>query len=104
MRKLGATECKLVRIDYESAALPLSYLGLEQKTTLASAENCCQFISELGVLSADRKRRRNACAMLTRERVHGPANPDTEQQKEQQRPRNIFYANHLATQDPETEL
>src|SRR5712671_3695437 len=25
--------------DYESAALPLSYLGLEQKTTLASAEN-----------------------------------------------------------------
>src|SRR5882762_2148314 len=39
--------------DYESAALPLSYLGLEQKTTLASAENCCQFISESGVLSAD---------------------------------------------------
>src|SRR6266850_5729255 len=50
--------------DYESAALPLSYLGLEQKTTLASAENCCQFISALGVLSADRERRRNACADL----------------------------------------
>ena len=50
--------------DYESAALPLSYLGLEQKTTLASAENCCQFISESGVLSADRERRRNACADL----------------------------------------
>src|SRR4029077_17614779 len=29
--------------DYESAALPLSYLGLVPKTTLASAENCCQF-------------------------------------------------------------
>src|SRR5882762_8424574 len=37
--------------DYESAALPLSYLGLEQKTTLASAENCCQFISKPPVLS-----------------------------------------------------
>jgi hypothetical protein len=29
--------------DYESAALPLSYLGLVEKSTLASAENCCQF-------------------------------------------------------------
>src|SRR6266853_6710115 len=37
--------------DYESAALPLSYLGLEQKSTLASTENCCQFISECAVLS-----------------------------------------------------
>ena len=30
--------------DYESAALPLSYLGLVEKSTLASTENWCQFI------------------------------------------------------------
>src|SRR6267143_4551652 len=33
--------------DYESAALPLSYLGLAQKTTLASAENRSQFYRKL---------------------------------------------------------
>src|SRR5467141_1718454 len=32
---------------YESAALPLSYLGLAQKTTLASAENRSQFYRKL---------------------------------------------------------
>src|SRR5882762_1980335 len=89
--------------DYESAALPLSYLGLEQKTTLASAENCCQFISELGVLSADRKMTAKCLRILTRERVHGPADPDTEQQKEQQRPCNVFYAIHGAAPAQEAE-
>src|SRR5258705_1587047 len=75
--------------DYESAALPLSYLGLEQKSTLASAENCCQFISGCVVLSGSQTH-------STRERIHGPANPDAEQKKEQQRPRNIFQAFQLA--------
>src|SRR6267154_1934050 len=41
--------------------------------------------------------------ILTRERVHGPADPDTEQQKEQQRPRNIFYAIHWAAPAQEAE-
>jgi hypothetical protein len=41
--------------------------------------------------------------LLTRERVHGPADPDTEQQKEQQRPRNIFYSIYWAAPAQEAE-
>src|ERR1700730_16949838 len=33
--------------DYESAALPLSYLGLVEKSTLAPAANCCPFYTKL---------------------------------------------------------
>ena len=41
--------------------------------------------------------------ILTRERVHAPADPDTEQQKEQQRPRNVFYAIHWTAPAQEAE-
>src|SRR5438445_7591297 len=77
--------------DYESAALPLSYLGLVKKSTLASAENCCQFYRELVFL----RRLRLRCDSpfnLARKRVHGPADPDAKQQKQQQRPSNILHA------------
>src|SRR5260370_2326323 len=41
--------------------------------------------------------------ILTGKGVHGPADTDTEQQKEQQRPRNIFYAIHWAATAQEAE-
>src|ERR1700738_2604546 len=82
--------------DYESAALPLSYLGLVEKSTLAPAENCCQFYRKLCFRGLLLK------TFLVRKRIHGPADPYAKQQKKQQRPRNILHALERAAPAQET--
>jgi hypothetical protein len=41
--------------------------------------------------------------LSARERVHGPANPDAEQQKQQERPRDVLHALHRAAPAQEAE-
>ena len=58
--------------DYESAALPLSYLGL--LLTIAFAENGCQLSERIAAMAA-------LFAALAGEGVHGPADADADEEE-----------------------
>ena len=66
------TTCRL-RIDCSTTELPRLVL-----LTIASAENFCQFIRENRVLS-------------TRKGIHRPADAHADEQKKEQRPRDVFH-------------
>ena len=63
--------------DYESAALPLSYLGSFFDNSIRA-----KFLSI---------EPRN-CVLLSRERIHRPADPHADQQEQKQGPDDVFYA------------
>src|SRR5713226_2750498 len=66
------TTCRL-RIGCSTTELPRP-----AQTTIASAENYCQFGGRDGLLS-------------TRKRIHRPADAYSNQKEEEQRPDNVFY-------------
>src|SRR5713101_5607680 len=67
------TTCRL-RIGCSTTELPRPAL-----TTIAFAENYCQFIARNGVLSV-------------RERIHRPSDSHPDQKKQKQRPHDVFHA------------
>src|SRR4029077_7515283 len=76
------TTCRL-RIGCSTTELPR--LGAENYLSI-----CRKLLSILKESPVPARSLRNA--FLARKRVHGPADPDAEQQKQHQRPRNILYA------------
>jgi hypothetical protein len=73
--------------DYESAALPLSYLG-PALFTIASAENGCQFTLKLRCPHQQWKN----LPRSTGKGVHGPTNADSDDEEQQERPEDVFHA------------
>jgi hypothetical protein len=78
--------------DYESAALPLSYLGLSWRPavfTIASAESFRQFTREIELREGTQHARK---VSLARKRIHHPRDAYSDHQKQEKRPKNVLQA------------